>query len=160
MNQTKMKKAHPAFILMIVLVLASLSISLMLDPNSMDHSGAGGYKYKFTLTRLQGGGLGIVAILLYIAKFVDEQNKVKAYRKCWVIGIPIVLVGCFASSLVSVIFRTCWGLWESVYIDDPWMLFFEYCWLCFSGLLGPFLYYRYIFQDKWELFFKHESNKE
>lgn len=166
MNQTKNKPLNPVLVfiivLMVVLFLTYMAIGSMLDPNPMDDSARSllNHNFGFTLTRLQGGIFGMLAVTVFIKYLVNEKYREKAYRICWVVGAPIILMVCFASSLFAVTFEVSWGFWRSVHIDDPKMLFFEYVWLFFSGLLGPFLYYRYIIQDKLGLFFYNASNND
>lgn len=144
------------FIIIFILSLGFFAgIAHILDPNSYARGiGSGNFSYLYTTARIMGWW---VLALMYTGihhRFMKKENLICCEKSKledeldlqWTGYKVIFVLMCFTAILsggYGFLTRTCWGLFESRYIQDSFMWWAELGW-CIAGIIGLFCYFKYI----------------
>ena len=144
------------FSIILIVILFSGGIEYILDPNAMGRSiTTTSYSYLYTGGRIIGFGVIVIAYTLFCFLFLNPtnlrtirtQDKAKPKPDLQWVGYKIIFVlMCVTATLSGAygfILRSCWGLFESRYIQDTFMWWAELGW-CIAGTVGLLAYFKYI----------------
>lgn len=135
----------------IMLLIIWTSSSLIIDPNSYAKGIGGNSSYLYTTGRQLAWILMAIGYSGVHAEFLSQDNMKQGSNEQNTASLSqaLKLIYIFAaiSALLSggygFLTRTCWGVFESRYIQDPFMWWAELGW-CIAGIIGLFAYFKYI----------------
>ena len=143
--------AHKIGIGFIMSLIVWTGSSLVIDPNTYAKGIGGNFSYLYTTARQLAWILIAIGYSVIYDEFLSDDNMQPNHHQHRTQFLSQILKLLYIFAVLSAILsggygfltRTCWGVFESRYIQDTFMWWAELGW-CIAGIVGLFAYFKYI----------------